>query len=226
MRASSFHSKMNGLAECSSTQLDLFDHSVFEHTVTARSFCTRHAPKARCMMQTREARGLQIASQTERQITFNETFWTVPSQTSSKSYAVTVDPPFCTCADFKNNAMECKHVHAVKFHLAREAGATLPEVPEQKRKTYSQNWPAYTASQVNEKARFLELLFGLCSVMDEPPQFKGRPRIPVADRIFACAFKVYSTLSGRRFTSDLREAKQRGYLSSMPTYSAISRYLE
>lgn len=150
----------------------------------------------------------------------------VRSQTSSKSYAVTVEPPFCTCPDFRQNAIECKHVHAVKFHVAREAGATLPEAPEQKRKTYRQNWPAYNASQVNEKSRFLELLFGLCSVIDEPPQFKGRPRIPLADRVFACAFKVYSTLSGRRFDSDLREAKQRGYLSSLPTYSAVYRYFE
>src|SRR5947209_5887655 len=159
-------------------QLSLFNHNVIAHAVAdATALCARHAEKARCMMQTRQVKGLQIASQTERQITFNETFWTVPSQTSSKSYAVTIDPPFCTCADFRNNAMECKHVHAVKFHLAKESGATLPEAPEKKRKTYKQDWPAYNASQVNEKARFLELLFGLCSVIDEPPQFKGRPRI-------------------------------------------------
>jgi len=178
------------------------------------------------MMQTRQAKGLQIASQTERAITFSGTFWTVPSQTSSKSYVVTVDPPFCTCADFRQNATECKHVHAVKFHMAREAGAVLPEAPKQKRKTYRQDWPVYNASQVNEKARFLELLFGLCSTVDEPPQFKGRPRILLADRIFACAFKVYSTLSGRRFNSDVMEAKRRGYVSTAPTYSAIYRYLE
>lgn len=179
------------------------------------------------MMQTRQVKGLQIASQTERQITDNGTFWTVPSQSSSKSYAVTIEPPLCTCLDFRNNGtVECKHIHAVKFHLAKESGATLPEAPPQKRKTYRQDWPAYNASQVNEKARFLELLFGLCPAAGEPPQFRGRPRILLADRIFACAFKVYSTLSGRRFDSDLREAKQRGYLSSLPTYSAIYRYFE
>ena len=177
-------------------------------------------------MQLREVKGLQIATQSPRPITYHETFWTVPSQSSSKSYAVTLDPLGCTCADFRQNAMECKHVHAVRFMLAREGGATLPEAPEQKRKTYKQNWPAYNASQVNEKARFLELLFGLCSVIGEPPQFKGRPRILLADRIFACAFKVYSTISGRRFNSDLMEAKRRGYISTAPTYSAIYRYLE
>ena len=54
----------------------------------------------------------------------------------------------------------------------------------------------------------------------------GRPHIPLADRIFSATFKVYSTVSGRRFTSDLREAKPRGYLSAVPTYSAIYRYFE
>lgn len=177
-------------------------------------------------MQAREAKGLQIATQSPKPITYHETFWKVPSQSSSKSYAVTIDPPFCTCVDFRNNAMECKHVHAVKYHLARESGTVLPEAPEQKRKTYKQAWHTYNASQIHEKSRFLELLFGLCSTIDEPPQFKGRPRTLLADRIFACSFKVYSTLSGRRFNSDLMEAKRRGYISTAPTYSAIYRYLE
>lgn len=94
------------------------------------------------------------------------------------------------------------------------------------RKTYPQNWPAYTKAQVNEKAKFLELLFALCEGIEEPPQHMGRPRIPLADRLFASAFKVYSTVSGRRFMSDLREAKQRGYLTMMPHFNSISRYIE
>lgn len=218
---------INGSAGCVNNQLSLFNPGVLAHAkADTPALCVSPPEKARCMMQTRQEKGLQIASQTERAITSNGTFWTVPSQTSSKSYAVTVDPPLCTCADFRQNAMECKHVHAVKFHLAREAGAALPEAPKQKRRTYRQDWSAYNASQVHEKARFLELLSGLCSTLDEPAQFKGRPRILLADRIFACAFKVYSTLSGRRFNSDVMEAKQRGYVSTAPTYSAIYRYLE
>lgn len=39
-------------------------------------------------------------------------------------------------------------------------------------------------------------------------------------------FKVYSTVSGRRFMSDLREAKARGYLSQTPHYNSVFRYLE
>jgi len=75
------------------------------------------------------------------------------------------------------------------------------------RPTYSQNWREYTQGQVNEKAKFLELLYALCQLLEEPIQHMGRPRIPAADRIFSSVFKVYSMLSGRRFMSDLAEAK-------------------
>jgi hypothetical protein len=54
----------------------------------------------------------------------------------------------------------------------------------------------------------------------------GRPRIPLADRIFATVYKVYSTVSGRRFMSDLREARQREYISTVPNFCFISRSLE
>jgi transposase len=54
----------------------------------------------------------------------------------------------------------------------------------------------------------------------------GRPRTPLSDRIFASAFKVYSTVSGRRFMTDLREAKQRGLISTLPNFCSISRFLE
>lgn len=97
---------------------------------------------------------------------------------------------------------------------------------ENARRTYSQNWREYTLSQQNEKAKFLELLYALCDTIDEPPQHMGRPRTPLADRIFSSVFKVYSTVSGRRFTSDLREAKQRGLVSTMPDYTSVSRFLE
>jgi transposase len=97
---------------------------------------------------------------------------------------------------------------------------------ETSRKTYAQNWPSYTAGQVNEKAKLLELLFALCSQIEEPIQHMGRPRVPIADRIFATVLKVYECLSGRRFMSDLAEAKRRGFLSMMPHFNSISRYIE
>lgn len=94
------------------------------------------------------------------------------------------------------------------------------------RKTYPQEWHEYNLAQTNEKARLQTLLYELCQGIEEPIQTFGRPRLSFADMIFAAAFKVYSTVSGRRFISDLREAQGRGYLSKTPHFNSISNYLE
>jgi transposase len=103
---------------------------------------------------------------------------------------------------------------------------TTIETPEKLRKTYPQEWHEYNLAQTNEKARFLELLFELCKGVEEPMQTFGRPRLSFADMIFAAAFKVYSTVSSRRFTTDLREAMQKGFISKTPHFNSVSNYLE
>ena len=90
----------------------------------------------------------------------------------------------------------------------------------------TQNWPAYRQAQVNEKARFQSLLYELCAGIEEPPQHMGRPRLPLADVIFALCFKVYSTVAARRFSTDLREAHLKGYLSKLPSYNSIFDYFK
>ena len=47
----------------------------------------------------------------------------------------------------------------------------------------------------------------------------GRRRLPLAGVVFAAAFKVYSTVSARRFMSDLREAHERGYITKVAHYN-------
>lgn len=94
------------------------------------------------------------------------------------------------------------------------------------RKTYPQKWPAYNAAQCEEKSRLQALLYELCRSIPEPEQQRGRPRLSLTDIIFSITFKIYSTVSGRRFQSDLQEAKRRGFLSKMPAYNSVFRYLE
>ena len=110
-------------------------------------------------------------------------------------------------------------------HHAPKARCVMLE-RKKEQPTYRQSWSSYNQAATNEKARFLELLFAICQNLEEPPQVTGRPRVPMADRVFCAAYKIYSTLSSRRFTSDLREAKQRGYTSTVPTYVSVSRFLE
>jgi transposase len=94
------------------------------------------------------------------------------------------------------------------------------------RKTYPQEWHEYNLAQTNEKARFLELLYSLCSGIEERVQTFGRPRLPLSDMLFAIVLKVYCGFSSRRTVSDLREAQQRGYLSRAPHFNSLSNYLE
>lgn len=177
-----------------------------------------------CTMEARKIRGLEIA--TSREITREGNVWIVPSQTTSKKYTVNLFIKTCTCPDYESHGFQCKHIYAVELLLQHESGATLPTPEKIKKPTYKQQWHEYNLAQTNEKSRLQELLYTLCQGIEEPLQHMGRPRVPIADRIFACCFKIYSMLSGRRFTSDLKEAKRRGYLSTVPHYNSIFRYLE
>jgi Transposase DDE domain/SWIM zinc finger len=224
MRASSFKSKKtNGLAGLlEATQLDLFDHRVSDHTEAARLLCSHHAPKARCMMNTRQNKGLAIAQQAE--VVRQGNVWIVPSQTRLCNYTVDLFQNTCTCPDYKENGGRCKHLYAVEFQLRRESGEVLP--PPEARKTYSQEWHEYNLAQTNEKARFLELLYGLCAGVNEPVQTMGRPRMAFSDMVFCAAYKIYSQFSTRRFNSDLMMARERGYIARVPHFNTMIKYLD
>ena len=94
------------------------------------------------------------------------------------------------------------------------------------RKTYPQNWAVYNSVQTTEKAQFLEFLHALCSTVEDPQQTNGRPRLPLSDALFAICYKIYSTVSGRRFMSDLAEAQVKGYIQKTPHFNSIFNYLE
>ena len=185
----------------------------------------------------REQRGLVIAA-TAKLEKAGDGRWFVPSQshragdTNTGYYTVKPDPvkPDCTCPDYQYRQDRCKHIFAVEYtiqHEETEDGQTVvTETLKVTKKTYRQEWPAYNAAQVNEKDQFQSLLRELCKGIGEPSQKIGRPRLPFEDMIFAAAFKVYSTVSGRRFMSDLRDAHAKGYISKLPCYNSIFNYFE
>lgn len=111
------------------------------------------------------------------------------------------------------------------MYLAEEARPIQTELP---RKTYSQVWSSYNQAQTNEKSRFLELLYELCTQIDELPRknIQGRNRIPLADMVFAVVYKIYSGVSGRRFMSDLADAHRKGFISTIPHFNSLFNYLE
>lgn len=177
-------------------------------------------------MDGRQQRGCAIAA--TMRIQKNRLGWKVPSQTGSGSYVVNLEgEPICTCPDFETRNAPCKHIFAVEFTIRRESApdGTISET-QTVRVTYRQDWPAYNAAQVHEKEHFVELLDGLCAGIEQPPQARGRPRLPLRDVVLAAALKVYSTRSGRRAVSEFREALAKGHLSRVPHYNSVFNYLD
>src|SRR5215211_7309473 len=178
----------------------------------------------------REIKALQIAAKSK--LTQKGDVWLVPSQAGHGEYEVRPDPqtPRCTCPDHEYTQARCKHIYAVEYTLMRETTAdgqtVVTETVKVTRKTYTQEWKAYNAAQTHEKSEIQALLYELCKGLPEPMQRTGRPRLSLSDIIFSSVFKIYSTVSGRRFATDLREAKQRGYLTRLPHYNSVFRYLE
>lgn len=186
-------------------------------------------------MDAREQKGLEIAAKAKLERSGNR--WFVPSQSGTvrqhgASYVVIPDPnnPHCTCPDHELRKAKCKHIFAVEFTIQREytndgQTQTVTETVTVK-KTYRQEWPAYNAAQTNEKEHFQKLLSELVKGIGEPSQKTGRPRLPFQDMIFSAAFKVYSTVSARRFMCDLKDAEAKGYISKLPCYNSIFNYFD
>jgi len=176
----------------------------------------------------RRQRGMEIAATAK--IVRRGDEWAVPSQTvKGARYSVVQGPQGieCTCPDFELTGKACKHAYAVEFYVRRETrpDGTVIETRAARVTDYSHNWPAYNAAQVSEKETFCTLLRDLVSVVPSPEQKRGRPSLPLADMIFAAGFKVYSTVSARRFMTDLRGATAAGLISKTPCYNSIFNVL-
>lgn len=180
------------------------------------------------MVTAREEKGLQIAALSK--VTKKGDNWIVPSQTGDGTrYTVDLESQSCTCPDHEVRHVKCKHVWAVEYTLQRETEpdgtVTETETIKVKRVTYPQNWMAYNAAQTEEKTRFGILLADLCKIVPQPTQDNGRPKLPISDMAFACAYKVYTGFSSRRFTSDMKEAASDGLVNKAPHFNSITNYL-
>jgi transposase len=186
-------------------------------------------------MDAREIKALQIAATMPvRRSTYG---WIVPSQTGHGSYKVASTNPAlvnlttatgslaCTCPDYELRQLPCKHVMAVEYTIKREVGPEGEVITEQVKVTYTQDWSAYNRAQCEEKERFLPMLADLCSTISNPPQGRGRPRLPMSDMAFAAVSKIYASLSARRFDSDVRENTAKGLTAQDPHFNSVLRYL-
>ena len=188
----------------------------------------------------REERGRQIAKLGGiRQLGAR---YVVPAQSvggDTPTYLVDLVDQTCTCPDYATRRKPCKHQEAVLFWLVWEAGmsgiengptdptlAADPAPATPKRPTYPRNWKAYNAAQLSEKERVEVLLKALCEGIEQPPRkagARGRNAYCIRDVIFAIVIKVFTTLSGRRASTDIRACKERKRIEKMYAISTIFR---
>jgi len=185
-------------------------------------------------MDAREFKGMQIAATMPvRRSTHG---WLVPSQAGHGTYTVRPENKalvecgaahefICSCPDYELRGLPCKHIFAVEMTVRREYNSDGEMVAENVTVTYTQNWKAYNAAQCAEKETFMPMLADLCSTIANPPQGRGRPRLPMSDMAFTAVAKVYAGLSARRFDSDVRDAATKGLTDQDPHFNSVLRYL-
>src|SRR6202522_2478269 len=182
-------------------------------------------------MDMRELKALEIAARVR--ITYADGDWLVPSQTSGANYRVAIGAqPSCECEDFTLRQQPCKHIIAARLTCERDHGGQGPaivtdEVP--KRQTYKQDWPAYNYAQATEKKRVRILLHELCRNLpdrERPGNVRGQKPHLTSDAVFTMAYKVYCGLSSRRFSTDLLEAYEKGFLSKPIPGTKATAFLE
>src|SRR5229473_145488 len=178
------------------------------------------------VMSEREKRGAALAKDKRiKQIVAHK--WLVPSQSGPGSYLVDGLAGTCACPDYEERRDRCKHQWAVAYarHEVREDDGTVT-VTETMRISYAQNWRSYNLAQTAEKEHVGELLRALCSGIVQPAHERGRPRLPLADVVHAAAMKVYTGMSGRRATTDIRECESKGLIDHAPHYNTVHNFME
>lgn len=185
-----------------------------------------HRQKTSRYERLREERAKIILSRKNAIHMIDKGLFAVQSQTGIRQYRVewSKDRWICNCPDFIKNKTPCKHIFAVEHYLI-EYVTVEGEEPKAETITYSQNWPAYNMAQAHEIELFDHLLSELVSIVEEPEQRMGRPRLMLSDRIFCSVMKVYSQLSSRRAQCLYYQALERQQLSHAPHFNAVIKTL-
>ena len=173
----------------------------------------------------RQMRGMAIAALVR--IEKHRLGYRVPSQSDRGTYIINAEDNICSCPDFDLRQKACKHIYAVRITIQREElpdGTTVETTNVAT--TFRRAWPAYNAAQEHEAEHFVQLLRELCDTIPQPPQASGRPRLLLADSVFAAALKVYGLKSMRRSMTDIRNADEDGFVDKAPSRASVLRCME
>jgi transposase len=159
------------------------------------------------------------------------TTWAVPSQSNDGAYLVNTLAGTCSCPDHETRRCKCKHMWAVEMIQSVETAADGSQVVTESikitRKTYSQDWANYTEAQCEEKETVQTLLRGLCDGIQNP-EHKGRGPKPLrlSDAVYGMTMKVYTGMSGRRATTDIKACAEAGHMAKTPRFNTLFEYME
>jgi transposase len=179
----------------------------------------------------RQERGRSLAAD-KRIKRIAGTTWLVPSAShNSGGYVVNTLDASCTCPDHETRRGKCKHLWAVELsqtvERAPDGTTVVTESIKVTRKTYTQDWPNYNAAQTHEKEHVTKLLRALCDGIVTPPHpGRGPKPIPLSDAVYGMCMKVYTTVSGRRATTDIRACAEAGHMTRAPHYNSLFNYFE
>ena len=177
-------------------------------------------------MDMRQQRGFEIAQKSR--IRKESKGWIVPSQSGNGNYLVKQDNDNfnCSCPDYELRRCKCKHIWSIEYTIKKAVDSYGNESLQKELKiTYTQDWSAYNKAQTQEGELFLKLLADLCSGIENKHYVFGRPTLPIGDMVFSSALKVYSTFSLRRFVSDMKTAKEKGFIDNVCSYVTVSNYM-
>ena len=136
----------------------------------------------------------------------------------------------CSCPDFEERQVPCKHIHLVRMDRQAEED---PEPPHYSHRPVPpspphRDWSSYNESQTEEYRLFNTLLRDLSIGFPEPvidPHRAGRKPIPLRDQVFCAVQRSFLGFSLRRSHGFRAEAASKGLLTNTPFWAVPSRFL-
>ncbi|MBC7854861.1 MAG: transposase [Pirellulaceae bacterium] len=145
------------------------------------------------------------------------------------THRLVFDPPTysCTCKEYERTKPRlCRHLYGLKFYL-RDRGE-LPKKGRQSpaKETPYRDWPSIYKGMGEKYGEIKRFLFELCRPLQGhmPSELGGRPRVPLSDLVYATVLKVRMQEAQRNMKSVLRDEKEAGRLTVVPTGSCIGRF--
>jgi hypothetical protein len=156
--------------------------------------------------------------------------WLVSSQSGKGRYTVCLDPiqTHCSCPDHEEGGFKCKHIFAVEYVIQREShsdgSTTVTETLTVRttRKTYPQDWRAYSGADRRERA-----VSRLAATKEWPAAAANHAlfaAVEIRDRLSSDTKMLPALVDSTARNFKLREVSADKIYASLNNYRAIERH--